>query len=148
MILRGEHAYPDDPLVSVPVAERIIRRYWPTGQRFFMPVGLDETRQANARVNHGRWIADCPWCPSAVVASPDDPRFFCVHCLNDGGTQWVPIVFPENTDEIEALLDERKVRTAKNWDVDESADDLRDQNDVLSGKVTLMEQILDRKSVV
>lgn len=47
-----------------------------------------------ARIDHGRWIADCE-CQGAEYVDPDEPVFFCLSCLNaahQGALR--PVVFP------------------------------------------------------
>lgn len=34
-----------------------------------------------ARIDHGRWIADCE-CKGAEYVDPDEPIFFCASCKN------------------------------------------------------------------
>jgi len=125
-MLRGSQFYSDDPDHPLPVAERILRWYWPPTVPFVMPEGFHKA-QTYARVNHGRWVADCPFCSSAVVADPEDPRFFCVHCLNNGTGKWVRVVWPEDFAAIEAELALRARTTHRNWDPQESLADLRDE---------------------
>lgn len=49
-----------------------------------------------ARVDAGRWVAQCP-CGSAQVVTPDDQRMFCVECH----TGWYPAAFPEDVEAVE-----------------------------------------------
>ena len=54
-----------------------------------------------ARVDNGRWICDCPFCPSAQNASRLDHRFFCVECGNAPvGGQWIEVVWPTELDRL------------------------------------------------
>jgi len=57
-----------------------------------------------ARIDFGRWIADCE-CGGAEYVSPEDPIFFCFSC---GNTQYHgairPVVFPAKRDEIESAI--------------------------------------------
>jgi len=47
-----------------------------------------------ARIDHGRWIADCE-CKGAEYVDPDEPIFFCLSCLNvNHGGKLRPVVFP------------------------------------------------------
>lgn len=64
-----------------------------------------------ARVERGRWIADCPNCGGAEWAADGVP-FFCFSCGNsdiDGDARTV--VFPSNRREIEVALLERNAIT-------------------------------------
>ena len=51
--------------------------------------------EVSARINHGRWIADCAGCNSALVIDLGYPFFMCVECgngYNDG--KWLKIILP------------------------------------------------------
>ena len=70
---------------------------------------------ARARVNHGRWIADCPrrHCANAIRLKPGEPTF---HCSGEGGCHLItPIVWPPNADAIWEALAERPVPATRNW---------------------------------
>jgi hypothetical protein len=103
---------------------------------------------AIARVDFGRWIADCPFCGSACMVDPDDPFFFCLYCAGLGTGDACPCKFPENRDEIETEILKRQVISigkhtsradaaknepplyyglARNWTPEETVDDLRKQ---------------------
>jgi hypothetical protein len=63
-----------------------------------------------ARIDHGRWIADCDQCGGAEYVDPDNPLFYCFSCRNKahkGAAR--PVIFPVNREEIDAALLERKV---------------------------------------
>lgn len=64
-----------------------------------------------ARVERGRWIADCPNCNGAEWVAEGVP-FFCFSCGNsDIGGDGRTVVFPSNRREIEVALLERSVIT-------------------------------------
>lgn len=96
--------------------------------------GLDSSTPAVAEVNQGRWVARCPFCPSAQVVSPDDPRFLCAG--SDGCSNapvqgaFVPVVFPdaETRAGIEAALLKRPDMVNRNWTA-ETVDDLTKENE-------------------
>jgi hypothetical protein len=47
-----------------------------------------------ARIDHGRWIADCE-CNGAEYVDPDEPIFYCLSCLNiEYGGALRPVRFP------------------------------------------------------
>jgi len=47
-----------------------------------------------ARIDHGRWIADCE-CKGAEYVDPVEPIFFCLSCMNaNHGGLLRPVVFP------------------------------------------------------
>ena len=57
--------------------------------------------QVLAKVNHGRWLADCPFthegqpCIGAECVTEDDPGFLCLSCGNvDVGGDFVLVKFP------------------------------------------------------
>ncbi|MBE4735686.1 hypothetical protein [Streptomyces caniscabiei] len=71
--------------------------------------------RARARVNHGRWIADCPrrYCANAVRLTPRQGTF---HCAGEGGCQMIaPIDWPPDAEEIWNALMERPVPGTRNW---------------------------------
>ncbi|MEU1122124.1 hypothetical protein ABZ371_00690 [Streptomyces sp. NPDC005899] len=59
-----------------------------------------------ARIDDGRWLAECDACGAAWIVSVADPRFGCVECRRD----WVPLIVPEDTAaaEAEALALDRR----------------------------------------
>lgn len=73
------------------------------------------TTRARARVNHGRWIADCPrpHCVNAIRLEPKQATF---HCSGEGGCQMVADVeWPADADDIWQALLERPVPGTRNW---------------------------------
>jgi hypothetical protein len=86
---------------------------------------------AVARINHGRWIADCPFgCMGAEYVDLTNPEFFCCNCRNaDVKNHLVPIDLPpiRRANAIESLLMRRKI-VNRNWHPGESLKDLRDEN--------------------
>ncbi|WP_405769332.1 transposase [Actinacidiphila glaucinigra] len=89
-----------DQWATVPPAERCLRWYELKQQRRIQaPEGMILGHRLWARINHGRWVADCP-CGSAQVVSPADRRFACPEC----GAGWFPIVFPADVDAAEASI--------------------------------------------
>lgn len=89
--------------------------------------------QATARVNWGRWIADCPDpdCNGAELVSFVSPLFFCCECRNARwGHDLLPVVVPapKKRHDVEAYLRSRPVPATRNWLPHESVADLRDEN--------------------
>lgn len=79
-------------------------------------------------VSHGMWIGGCP-CGGAQLVDGTQDRYFCVDCLNEwAGGQWAPLVWPDNPDEIEAVLLKRPNPANMNWRPGETAGDLRAEN--------------------
>lgn len=89
-----------DEWALVPAAERVWRWAEQRQQRRLVPPdGFIIGQQQYARINHGRWVADCP-CGSAQVVTPADPRMACTEC----GLGWIRLVFPEDPAAAEAAV--------------------------------------------
>ncbi|MFD9306142.1 hypothetical protein ACFWCB_26395 [Streptomyces sp. NPDC060048] len=69
-----------------------------------------------ARINHGRWVADCV-CGSAQVVTPEDPRLACPEC----GYGWARVVFPEDTAAAEATVTALPPHERNWWHPDDQA---------------------------
>jgi len=101
---------------------------------------------ALARIDSGRWIAECPFCGLSVMVDPDDDFFFCLYCAGNGTGEAGKVRFPENRDEIEAeilsrpviaqgkhpsLADEQlhavPVVAARNWKPGQTVEDLQNE---------------------
>jgi hypothetical protein len=74
-----------------------------------------------ARVNHGRWIADCPICRGAEMVK-ETQDFLCGSCGAFGRVQW-----PKDIAAIEAALTPRAA-PYQNWWPDEKVKDLVAEN--------------------
>jgi hypothetical protein len=74
-----------------------------------------------ARVEHGRWIANCP-CYSGVLVNPEWPKAGCLEC-----GRWWPVVFPQNWRDIEDVLLARPRASQRGW-IGESIEKLEDEN--------------------
>lgn len=137
-ILRAEDVY-RVRRTTAPLAEWAFRQH--------PPVFVDRTRPdlsrrgelargvaAAAEVNHGRWVARCPFCASAQVVSPAGPRFLCAGaegCANGPARgAFVPVVFPPDDvrARIEAVLLVRPDRANRNWMPGETVADLIEEN--------------------
>lgn len=113
---------------------------------------LREDAPVLARIDFGRWIADCE-CGGASYVDPDEPIFYCVSCGSDQhGGDLRPVEFPAQRAAIEqevlarpveagigsttlarALLAKPKIVTkdgplSRSWNPDESLARLRKQN--------------------
>lgn len=93
-----------------------------------------ESPVAVARVEYGRWLADCPFgCGGAEVVSLERPVFFCCECRNAAvGHQMVRVQCPVETTRAEGeeiLLARPDVRN-RHWHLDrgESVADLAAEN--------------------
>lgn len=66
---------------------------------------------AQAYVNHGRWIAECPFeCGSARQLQPHERLFQCSECKSI-----LPIIWPPDADGIWEALNERRLPRTRNW---------------------------------
>lgn len=73
---------------------------------------------AVARVNHNRWIADCPDCAGAVDVWRDGPHLMiCPNCLNArAGHLWRRVALPADAAAIEDALMDRPIPQTRNWE--------------------------------
>jgi len=118
---------------DVVTATRLLRR----NLRHHVPQGEFTTEVADveplrARINHGRWIVDCPVpeCGGAELVDPDNPRFWCLSCDNHGmDGRWYPVEFPAERPAIETVLLKRPNAANQNWRPGETVDDLRRENE-------------------
>jgi hypothetical protein len=131
VIIAGEDRYtPARDRPDHTAAEAVVWRHWRhhpgtvpaplVGQlRGEWPTGAHPTVTSAARVDHGRWLVDCPWpgCNSSQYASRLDHRFFCVDGPHDGHFAWIPVVWPTDVEmaTIEAVLDARPEPATRNW---------------------------------
>lgn len=127
-LLRAEDVYAHRHLIEsrVPVCEWAWRLHPPQFIDRLIPDlscrgQLHPDAATVARVEGGRWIADCPFCPSAQVVSPADPRFLCAGldgCANgEIRGAFARVVFPAEPvrEQIECVLCERPDRGTRNW---------------------------------
>jgi hypothetical protein len=104
------HPERPDAWQLVPPAERVFRWYEERVHRRVQPPdGYVIGQQTYARINHNRWVADCP-CGSAQVVSPADCRMACTEC----GYGWVQLVFPEDVAAAEASVAD-ELPHLRNW---------------------------------
>jgi hypothetical protein len=100
-------------------AEWAPRRFWvaEVPGELVIDNGLAPKAEAvEVYANHGRWIAECPDCHGAQLASKADPRFMCNICANAGiGSLWRPLVWPKQHAQIGSLLDDRPLAHTRNW---------------------------------
>ena len=89
-----------------------------------------------ARINHGRWLVDCPGCNSALVVDLTELVFICVECgnnHNDG--KWLRVTIPRNRKAIEDELLKRPWNgrnpaeaVNRNWEPGETLTMLKQEN--------------------
>ena len=90
-----------------------------------LPSGRTVSAEVEVVANHGRWLVECPFCPSAQVASVSDRRFFCVDCGNaEVGGAFVKTVWPDDLADLDAALGQRPPANA-NWQPHEKLGDIR-----------------------
>lgn len=91
-------------------------------RRIARVIGVSDT--IPARVNHGRWIADCQRCTQGMFTHPDWRIACCAEC----GATYRGVEFPPEIDEITRLLLVRPNRAHQNWQPGESVAWLRVEN--------------------
>lgn len=124
----AENRYP--AYQGVPVAERVIVMHAadgdvdaylasaPQGRLLKRPTKVSKKAVAAVRVEHGRWLADCPWCKAAVFAPLTDPRFFCPECMNTPvAGEFVRLQMPDEQtrEQIVELLVKVPDESCRNW---------------------------------
>ena len=89
-----------------------------------------------ARLNHGRWIADCPLqhegqkCIGAECVTEDDPIFFCLSCGNiETAGNFIKVKFPpsEQRHKFEQSLALRP-ESLRNWIPGETPEKIAEEN--------------------
>jgi len=71
------------------------------GRRVPLPTGhVPDHPGLYARIDDGRWLAECDNCGAAWIVSvlDPDPRFGCIECKRD----WVPLIVPADVPAAEA----------------------------------------------
>lgn len=93
----------------------------------FLPTAVSNV-ETFARCEQGRWIVECPFCHGAQFAARQDPRFFCVGCLNEqAGAKWLKVVWPDDVPGIEDALRPRLTENV-NFVPGETVADLQAEN--------------------
>lgn len=93
------------------------------------PLEMAEIAPVLAYINHGRWVADCPFCPGAELIFQDDPTFLCLSCFNqEANFKSLSIAFPLNTNKIEAILEGRPIIGGRNWEPPKTLNALIEEN--------------------
>jgi hypothetical protein len=75
-----------------------------------------------ARVEHGRWIADCP-CGAGVAVHPEWVNTGCLEC-----GRWWPVAIPDAWRDIEDVLMARPKQIQRGW-IGETVRQLEDENE-------------------
>lgn len=77
---------------------------------------------AEAYINHGRWVVDCPACPNAVLVSKVTPYFLCSNkaCVLK---EWIAVVMPaEDFEALGAEVMKRPNTENQSWNTSERLD--------------------------
>lgn len=84
-----------------------------------------------ARVNHGRWIVDCPACPSAALLEQAQEEGPSRGACRDCGAPFGLVVVPGSADRraLEDALARRPVAN-QNWEPGETLADLLVENEL------------------
>jgi hypothetical protein len=111
-------------------AELAPRMWWQAPQPLNLEDrGVDAGSPLPVRLDHGRWVVDCPDCSGAQLASESDLRFLCNYCGNAAvGGSWRRTVWPSSRDQIESAVQARPERH-QSWHPTESVVDLVIEND-------------------
>ena len=85
-----------------------IEHCYPRG--LIRPTGLNTALKALARVDEGRWVADCPWGCGVAFNLPENAKdFWCTECIGGGLGLACALVWPEKiknlTTNLESLPD-------------------------------------------
>ena len=100
-------------------------------------VKVGKLKPLKARINHGRWIVDCPICNSAEYVFEGKHLLLCQNCMNDGTDLFREVTLPANIDKIEAILNKRQAKEYiagrpnypnRNWEPGQTLDDLEKEN--------------------
>ena len=128
-IVHHEHFQPYTTFVG------FVQQYWGHVGLGRVPNIGNVQGQVLARVNHGRWIADCPaQCGGALVVTENPALFICVECGSpENGGNWYAVVFPADKLAIENVLLKRPASRpdhapSRNWEVGESLAQLKQEN--------------------
>lgn len=88
-------------------------------------VALTGDVRVAVRANWGRWVADCPRCPSALWVEPGNTSVKCIDCGLPYETVWPS---GDMIAGVERLLSARPNVVSRNWEPGESLHDLLSQN--------------------
>lgn len=126
----------DDSNIGLPGVRKLGHRHWfvTMATSFgFDPVDkIAPNPKVEARVDHGRWLADCPFCNGAELVTEDDPIFLCLSCGNaEVKGELLDVKFPSlsTRKQAEDLLRARS-RHHRNWDpAKEGIEQLKAENE-------------------
>lgn len=93
------------------------------------PVNIKVNGRVRAYVNRSRWVANCPYCNTALPVSKVDTRFWCIGCrmiANLGCA--LQVIYPQDHREIELVLSMRPLAINRNWSPGETVSNLAQEN--------------------
>lgn len=109
------------------------------------PLPITEGVTVAAEVNHGRWIARCPFCSGAEVVTAAYPIFWCDCCeMGEVDGQAARVVFPDALAEIEAELVRRPLphRCYRPGEIEEAFEKREQPVDVTVGEWLRAESVV------
>jgi hypothetical protein len=102
----AEHVFPS------PTPIRTWEGFWqfleslPGRRQVVRPTGDDPNMRAYARVDEGRWVADCPWRCGAAFNLPSEATWlWCTECAGGGQGMTAVLVWPDPRDRLVANLE-------------------------------------------
>lgn len=114
---------------------RFVQEYWRRVGLGIVPPITNVQGQVLARINEGRWIAECPaGCGGALIVTQNPALFICPDCGSpENGNNWYAVSFPAEKTAIERVLLARPARRpdqahTRNWVPGETAADLKREN--------------------
>ncbi len=88
---------------------------------------ISGSKPLEARIEHSRYVVDCPNCNSAEFAFEDN-LFLCSMCNNsDIGGKLRKVKMPKDRKEIEAILSKRQIKN-RHWIPSQTIKDLENEN--------------------
>jgi hypothetical protein len=102
----------------------------PRTRVYVSPSGYADGPLIPVYANHGRWVADCPFCNASALASFEDPWWYCPECRNARIIgRMLPLAWPavETLAQVESLLEPRPLEN-RNWYPDEPIPQLEAEN--------------------
>lgn len=100
------------------------------GRGLHISTVVQEDHEIDAYVNHGRWIADCPFCKGAECVTENEKVFYCLSCGNEQvGGNFIKVNFPKRVDryKFEKSL-ARRPESLRNWIPGETPADIAKEN--------------------
>ena len=109
------------PLNNFPVFYKFFTK------KQFNPALIYAGQVLTPRVNHSRWIIDCPFCSGAELYWESANLHYCVSCANNMTELPILVKMPGNRLKIEEILLKRENIENRNW-IGETIADLQREN--------------------